>query len=96
LVVESRRMSKPQRIVLVIYCFLLAYCCVWIPWHVTLGYARTNVDVIYSFVWAAPNFGFVRAYSARPAMQLIFLRIVAITAVAGAVFVIVGTFKPAT
>jgi hypothetical protein len=25
--------SRPQRIVLIIYCLMLVYCCVWIPWH---------------------------------------------------------------
>ena len=28
-------MTRPQRIVAVLYCLLLAYCCAWIPWHVT-------------------------------------------------------------
>ena len=28
-------MNRPQRIVAVLYCLLVVYCCVWIPWHAT-------------------------------------------------------------
>jgi len=53
-------MNRTQRIVLVIYCFLLAYCCTWIPWYVTFlygadGVQRKSSDVVYSLVWVAPT-----------------------------------------
>ncbi|MFZ0535554.1 MAG: hypothetical protein WAM47_01765 [Candidatus Sulfotelmatobacter sp.] len=39
-------MTRAQRAVLVLYCLLVAYCCVWVPWQFTargvdyqLGYA---------------------------------------------------------
>jgi hypothetical protein len=28
-------MNQPQRIVAVLYCVLIVYCCVWVPWHAT-------------------------------------------------------------
>lgn len=48
-------MNKAQRIVLILYCLLLAYCCLWIPWHVKRrspegAYNRTG----YGWVWAGP------------------------------------------
>jgi len=27
-------MPRVQRIILILYCLLLACCCVWVPWHV--------------------------------------------------------------
>ena len=41
-----------------------------------------------------PNLG--SGYTATPAMELILLRVVALTAIAGAAFVIAGRFKSAT
>jgi hypothetical protein len=83
--------SRPQQIVVLIYCLLLAYCCVWIPWRLTFGIGeRKSTDVAYSLVWAAPNFGYAPGYSAVPDMRLVLLRIIAVTATAAAVFFLVG------
>lgn len=48
-------MNRMQRIAVILYCFLLAYCCLWVPWHVRLrspsgAYERVG----YGWVWAGP------------------------------------------
>lgn len=103
-------MSKPQRIILVIYCFMLAYCFVWIPWRVTFvletqssvgdettspyqGEKETRTRFAYSFVWNPPSEGRNLRWIPAPAADLILLRVLAITAIAGAVFIFAGTFK---
>jgi len=48
-------MTRAQRVVGVVYCLLLAYCCVWIPWHVRLRYpAGAYERVGYGWFWAGP------------------------------------------
>ena len=71
-------MNLPQRIVLVIYCLLLVYCCLWIPFHVqtyrqgvgSTGYYRMG----YAWLWIGPD------RYATPDGPLIVLRLVAATA----------------
>jgi hypothetical protein len=53
-------MNRSQRVVLIVYCLLLTYCCVWIPWcenyHVTSPYARhTYYRIGYGWLWAGPR-----------------------------------------
>ena len=80
-------MNQIQRIVVVIYCLLLAYCCIWVPWQIvgTVGSAPEHKisNIIYSPVWDAP----IGSYETSPDMRLIILRAVAITSIAGAAFV---------
>jgi len=48
-------MNRAQRIVMLVYCLLLAYCCLWIPWHVKLGYKPEAYERAgYGWVWAGP------------------------------------------
>jgi hypothetical protein len=86
-------MNQIQRIVVVIYCLLLAYCCIWVPWQIvgTVGSAPEHKisNIIYSPVWDAP----IGSYETSPDMRLIILRAVAITAIAGAAFVSAGIAK---
>lgn len=87
-------MNLAQRIVVAIYCLLLAYCCVWIFWHVTFGVGqRKFTDVVYSLVWAAPSVGYDPGYAAAPEIGLVFLKVVALTAVSGAGWVLVGLIR---
>lgn len=46
-----------QRIVLVLYCLLLVYCSLWIPWHVQRGsrFASTYVRSGYGWLWTGPK-----------------------------------------
>jgi hypothetical protein len=104
-------MTRAQRIVLIVYRLLLAYCCTWIPWRVTLvsetqssvGNESTNPyqgekvvysQSVYSFVWNAPSGN--RRWIPTPAIDLILLRIVAVSAISGAAFFLVGLWKSAT
>ncbi len=50
-------MNRAQRIVLVLYCLLLAYCCLWIPWHVQRGsrFVPTYVRSGYGWLWTGPK-----------------------------------------
>lgn len=49
-------MNRTQRVVLVVYCLLLAYCCVWIPWHVKHPgrYGDEFIRLGYGWLWAGP------------------------------------------
>ena len=77
-------MNIIQRAVLALYCIVLAYCCVWIPWRVTTLGRHNLIEIEYSFVWRAPS-----GYNGvEPDVQLILLRIGAATAVAGALFLL--------
>ena len=47
-------MNRAQRLVLILYCLLLVYCCVWIPWCIS----NRNVvceRVGYGWLWAGPS-----------------------------------------
>lgn len=47
-------MNKVQKIVLVAYCLLLAYCCLWIPWCISQrNFACVRVG--YGWLWAGPS-----------------------------------------
>lgn len=48
-------MNRAQRITLIAYCSLFAYCCLWIPWHVKLRYPPGPYERVgYGWVWAGP------------------------------------------
>jgi hypothetical protein len=50
-------MNRTQHFVLVLYCLLLAYCCLWLPWHVQRSsrfdtfYVRSG----YGWLWTGPK-----------------------------------------
>jgi hypothetical protein len=106
-------MTRAQRIVLIVYCLLLAYCCTWIPWRVTFvletqssvgsetsnpyqGEKIASSRSVYSFVWNAPSDESNLRWIPTPAIDLILLRIVAVTALCAAAFFLVGLWKSAT
>ena len=86
-------MNLPQRIVLVLYCLLLVYCCLWIPFHVqtyrqgvgSTGYYRMG----YAWLWIGPD------RYATPDVSLIVLRLVAATALSSAAFLLAGIGRKA-
>ena len=86
-------MNLPQRIVLVLYCLLLVYCCLWIPFHVqtyrqgvgSTGYYRMG----YAWLWIGPD------RYATPDLSLIVLRLVAATALSSAAFLLAGIGRTA-
>src|SRR2546430_17218544 len=89
-------MNLPQRIVLVIYCLLLVYCCLWIPFHVqtyrqgvgSTGYYRMG----YAWLWIGPD------RYARPDVTLIVLRLAAAPGLSSSAFLLAGicTTAPVT
>lgn len=100
-------MSRAQRIVVIVYCLLLVYCCLWIPWHIPYRNSLPQ-RVGYGWLWAgpalaslpAPPSGFRLDYEppwdrARPDMELIALRLLAVTAISGAAFLVAGMLKSA-
>jgi hypothetical protein len=46
--------NRAHRVVLVLYCSLLVYCCVWIPWCISNRYVVCE-RVGYGWVWAGPS-----------------------------------------
>jgi hypothetical protein len=53
-------MNAPQRIVLIGYCILVTYCCLWVPWRVEYNpvseYARVRyMREGYGWLWAGPR-----------------------------------------
>lgn len=50
-------MNQARRIVLILYCLLLAYCFVWIPWSITSSdrYGTSHQRLGYGWVWAGPR-----------------------------------------
>ena len=91
-------MNRPQRIVLILYCLLLAYCCVWIPWHshmspaLSHGYADSYIRLGYGWLWIGSlDIGGYAAYAtATPDLPLIQLRLIAATAIGVAAFLLAG------
>src|SRR5450755_705303 len=96
-------MTKSHRIVLVSYCLLLAYCCVWIPWCIP-RHDSTCERVGYGWLWAGPAIKgdvFDQVFPdphpqwdrAIPDLELMALRILAASAVSGAAFLLAGMRK---
>jgi hypothetical protein len=88
------RMTRAQRIVLIAYCLLAAYCCLWVPWqnpalHLSEGVIRPASYAGYAWVWA-PRTNIV------PDVLRIALRLFAATALSAALFVLAGFWKSAT
>jgi hypothetical protein len=91
------QMNRAQRIVLVLYFLTLAYCCLWIPWCAQVhlppdssiyrfsGYTRAG----YGWLWAGSS-GYRYPLQAGPDVALIQLRILAVTAIAVAAFLLAG------
>jgi hypothetical protein len=76
-------MSRAQRIVVIVYCLAVAYCCLWVPWHIAQqgDYLRVG----YGWLWSGPSnadYGVLPA----PDIPIIGLRILAATAIGIAAF----------
>jgi hypothetical protein len=88
---SSLRVGTVQRVVLIIHSLSVAYCCVWIPWRSTTALQQhVEITIIYSFIWRAPGCDCQYDNGIEPALVQIFLRIVAVTAVATAAFLVAG------
>jgi hypothetical protein len=103
----ARAMNRAQRVVLILYCLLLVYCCIWIPWRIQIqvhvpsdsyragpaGYYRAG----YGWSWAGPRETRYDAAYAAPDILLLQLRLSAVTSVALAAFLLSGMLpRPAS
>jgi len=89
-------MNRAQRIIVVIYFLAVTYCCIWLPWISTTQLSAGKlIEISYSFVWAAPNCYCRADNGIAPDMQLIFLRIIAVTSVAAGAFTAAGALRSA-
>lgn len=90
-------MSRTQRIVVIVYCLLLAYCCLWVPWRIADVQANPQyLRIGYGWLWAGPTSDsrfLDQGVVGAPDLPLIALRIVAATAISGAAFLGAGLFK---
>ena len=74
-------MNRAQRIVIVVYCLLVVYCCVWVPWRVTLS-SVGEVQAGCRWLWTRDVGG--------PNVVAIALRLLASTALGVAAFLLAG------
>ena len=80
------QLTRSQRIVLILYCLAVAYCCLWVPWIYNLpGDGIKNVQGGYALIWDGPPSGF-----GVPNLIAIIVRIMAVTALSAAAFVLTG------
>jgi hypothetical protein len=92
------KMNRSQRVVVILYCIVLLYCSVWVPWHVQWHYPADfsrpmNERVGYGWLWAGPQSGGLHGFdaiNATPDFGVIALRVVAVTVAAAASFMLAG------
>lgn|SRR5438552_7050810 len=89
-------MNRAQRVVLIAYCLLLIYCCLWIPWHRHVSaasprwYAGNSIRLGYGWLWIGPRGVGEEGVYADPDLYVIALRIGAATAVSASAFLLSG------
>jgi len=74
-------MNRTQRVILALYFLLVAYCCVWIPWHVR-GEPDYSIRAGYGWAWVGPS------ERASPDVAVIVLRLMAVTAIGATAFTV--------
>jgi len=87
-------MNRVQRVVLVVYCFVLVYCCVWVPWYFqeTSGWVRFG----YGWIWSPPlgsGSASDEAAGLEPNLPIIGLRLLAATALGVVGFLLAEKWK---
>jgi len=84
-------MNRTQRIIVIVYCLLLAYCCLWVPWHLVQG--PDHIRAGYGWLWIGPSNPPYYAFLTTPDLPIIALRFLATTVICGAAFLIPGMFR---
>lgn len=79
-------MVMAQRLVAVLYCFLIVYCTVWVPWVANFGELK-DVHQGYGWVWSPPS------GQGAPSLPVIATRVLAVTAISGAAFLLADKWK---
>jgi hypothetical protein len=80
-------MTRVQRIILIVYCLLFAYCCVWVPWHVVWGQDKSYVRDGYGWLWSGPSTEADEGILSAPDFPIIGLRLLAVTAISAAAWI---------
>jgi hypothetical protein len=78
-------MPRAQRIILIVYCLLLAYCCIWVPWHVAQG--QDYVRAGYGWLWSGPSNTEIEGILTAPDLPIIGLRLLAVTTISAAAWI---------
>jgi hypothetical protein len=91
----KRNMTRAQRIVVVVYLLVVAYCCTWVPWcvrwHIASDYSKPLMQRMgYGWLWAGPSNW---SPYAIPDYPLIAMRLFALTAICGAVYLALALFR---
>jgi hypothetical protein len=82
-------MTRPQRIVGVLYCLLVVYCAIWVPWRYDAPALGVNgIKEGYALVWDGPPDGY-----GAPDMAAVASRVLAATGLAGAAFLLARRWK---
>jgi hypothetical protein len=79
-------MNAAQRVVAVLYCLLVVYCCVWVPWVANFR-GFNDIHQGYGWVWSPPS------KEGVPSLAAIATRLLAVTALSGAAFLLAGKWK---
>jgi hypothetical protein len=80
-------MNRPQRVILIIYCFLLTYCFTWVPWCICQQGHRLRLG--YGWVWYGSTRPDYDNGLAAPDFSIIILRVLAVSAIAAAAWLTV-------
>jgi hypothetical protein len=78
--------NKSQRVVLLLYCLLVTYCSIRIPW--ISGVGNQAVREGYSWLWSPPE-----PSLDFPDFSIIGLEVVAVTSIAVSAFLLAGKWK---
>jgi hypothetical protein len=79
-------MNHTQRIVLIVY------CCVWVAGQ-AYDHAENQVRAGYGWLWSGPPDTEVLPSVTTPDLPVIGLRLLAVSAISGAAFLLAGMFK---
>lgn len=80
-------MTRAQRGILIIYCLLVVYCCIWVPWHYDQGEFKA-IKEGYGLIWDGPPEGV-----GVPDLAAIASRVLAMTGLGAAAFLLAGKWK---
>jgi hypothetical protein len=80
-------MTRPQRTVVIVYCLLVAYCGVWVPWHYDIGDLK-GIKEGYALVWNGPPDG-----RGAPDMATVAARVLTATGLSAAAFLLADKWK---
>jgi len=85
-------MNRAQRGIVILYCLLLVYCCVWIPWHFALAgerYGHRYIRAGYGWLWRGPSTGnSFDDLRSSPDLAIVAMRFVVITTICIAAYLL--------